>query len=147
MTSPYFLRAPEAGCFCTRLLARVRALPPRPLQCLALRGLAGHVFCPTSPCCAARICSHPTSPLPRGQGAGDGGRLWSGGAPRAHLRPRSRSGEGRGWTRRLGGSGLCWGWAGLWTSLSPTRGLGFPSFTTGPTISGYGQGGWWTNQA
>lgn len=113
---PYFLRAPEAGCFCTRPLARARALPPRSRQAL-LCGRAGRVFCSAAPRAAQRegfkllgICSHPTSSVLQGPGAGDGGRLWSGSPPRAHLCPRSHRGEGRGgeetgWERPLLGLG------------------------------------------
>lgn len=140
---PYFLRAPEAGCFCTRPLARARALPPRSRQAL-LCG-AGLAVCSVqllrvlrSEKISSSWESVATPPLLSCRGWG----LVTGEGCGLAAHPELISAPGRavgraGVERRLGGSGLCWGWAGLWTSLSPTLGLGFPFFPTGPTISGY----------
>ena len=90
---PYFLRTLEAGacapawlavCYVQLLLAAWR-------EAFKLLG----------------ICSRPTSPLPPGQGAGDGGKLWSGClspefiSPLGHALGRARGGAETGWDRPL----------------------------------------------
>lgn len=150
---PYFLRTLEAGCLCTRPLARVRALPPRPPPpCSVGSGWP----CVTSNCSGLRgeklsnsreSVAAPPLPSRRGRGLVTGESCGLGASAQSSSPAQVTPWGGQGVERRLGGSGLCRGWTGLWTSLSPTPGLGFPSFTTGPTISGFlhGRGGWWTN--
>lgn len=109
---PYFLRTLEAGACAPGRWLESGPCPQNPPALLCGAWLA---VCYVQLLLAAwreafkllGICSRPTSPLPPGQGAGDGGKLWSGClgpefiSPLGHALGRARGGEETGWGRPL----------------------------------------------